>query len=208
MEIQWMLCGIIAVLRAIICIGGGGSTSPNEQPRTRRANLLNVVEDGHLEQRCELSEGYTSCDPYAVMDEMTDDDWSDLQDIRTIMSLQKETRSIKFWHDRKEWRNHVDMLVTTNQFHQRFRMDPDDFDVLLAALEDAITVCFKQSRRSTGGNDPIYPEIVMACGLRFLGINDTPETLADLYGMSVSSARRVINMFLDAVDYNGEFDLL
>ena len=85
MKIQWMLCGIIAVLRAIICIGGGGVTSSNEQPRSRRTTLLNVVEDGHLEQRCELSDGYMSCDPYVVMDKMTDDDWSDLQDIRMLI---------------------------------------------------------------------------------------------------------------------------
>ena len=42
----------------------------------------------------------------------------------------------------------------------------------------------------------------MACGLRYIGLGDSPATLADLYGMSVSSSKRVINMFLDAVDFN------
>ena len=45
----------------------------------------------------------------------------------------------------------------------------------------------------------------MACGLRFLALNDSIATLADLYGMSVPSARRVVNMFLDAVDFNTSF---
>ena len=84
-------------------------------------------------------------------------------------------------------------------------MSYNDFESLLEALEEALTVSFAKSRASTDGNDPIYPEIIMACGLRFLALGDNPATLSDLYGMSVSSAKRVINMFLDAVDFNTSF---
>ena len=80
-------------------------------------------------------------------------------------------------------------------------MNFSEFKYLFDALDDAITVSYVKSWASTDGNDPIYPEVVMACGLRFLALNDSPQTLSDLYGMSVSSAKRVINMFLDAVDY-------
>ena len=100
------------------------------------------------------------------------------------------------------------MLVATKEFHNRFRMNRDEFEYLFDALEDAITVSFVKSMASTDGNDLIYPEVVMACGLRFLALNDSPQTLSDLYGMSVSSAKRVINMFLDAVDFNDTFEPL
>jgi hypothetical protein len=56
------------------------------------------------------------------------------------------------------------------------------------------------------GNDPIYPEVIVACGLRFLGCDDTYQSLANIYGMSVSFAKRVINMFLDTIDYNNTFE--
>jgi hypothetical protein len=46
------------------------------------------------------------------------------------------------------------------------------------------------------------PEVIVAVGLRFLGCGDTHTSLADTYGMSDSSAYRVIGIFLDAVDYN------
>ena len=84
-------------------------------------------------------------------------------------------------------------------------MPPDHFDILLDNIREAISVDFARSANSTAGNDPIYPEIVLAMGLRFVGIGSTIPDLADIYGMSDASARRVINMFLDAIDYNTDF---
>ena len=78
------------------------------------------------------------------------------------------------------------------------------FDYLLNAVRDAITVDFARSKAGSNGNDPNYPEIVFAVGLRFLGVGDTVAGLADLYGMSKGSCVRCINMFLDAIDYNHE----
>jgi hypothetical protein len=55
---------------------------------------------------------------------------------------------------------------------------------------------------STQVNDPIYPELVMACGLHFLGLDSNIPDLKDTYGMSKSSVKQVINMFLATVDNN------
>ena len=44
----------------------------------------------------------------------------------------------------------------------------------------------------------------MACGLRFLGLDSKIADIADLYGMSISSCRRVIDMFFDAIDHNSQ----
>ena len=80
----------------------------------------------------------------------------------------------------------------------------EEFNYLLTSIKDAITVHFARSRQSTQGNDPIFPEIIQAIGLRYLAHGDLVITLADLYCMSIPSAKRVINMFLDAIDFNDE----
>ena len=49
---------------------------------------------------------------------------------------------------------------------------------------------------STQENVPINSELVMACGLQFLGLDSKIPDLKDTYGMSKSSVKRVINMFL------------
>jgi hypothetical protein len=42
----------------------------------------------------------------------------------------------------------------------------------------------------------------MACGLHLLGLDSKIADIVYLYGMSISSCRRVIDMFLDAIDHN------
>ena len=46
---------------------------------------------------------------------------------------------------------------------------------------------------------------MLASGIRYLAHGDSITTISDLFGISVSSTRRIINMFLDAVDYNELF---
>ena len=143
--------------------------------------------------------------PYQALRSMEDDDWDDLAAIRLICNSNRRRRSIKFFHNRKNWDEHVEMFLSTGGeggFDNRFRMPYNHFMYLVNKIRDAITVNFLKSHQSTGGNDPIYPEIVAAVGLRFLGPGDSIAVLADLYGMSISSCKRCINMFLNAIDYN------
>lgn len=81
-------------------------------------------------------------------------------------------------------------------------MSKDHFDLLLDEIRNAITVDYMHSLSSTSGNEPIYPETILAMGLRFCALPSTIPDLADLFGVSTSSARRCINMFLDAIDFN------
>ena len=53
------------------------------------------------------------------------------------------------------------------------------FDDLVEELHVPLTVLFVQSMRSTSGNKPIYPEVIVAIGLRILGPSDTFESCAD-----------------------------
>jgi hypothetical protein len=41
------------------------------------------------------------------------------------------------------------------------------FDDLVEELHVPLTVSFVQSMRSTSGNEPIYPEVIVAIGLQF-----------------------------------------
>jgi hypothetical protein len=56
--------------------------------------------------------------------------------------------------------------------------------------------------RSTSGNNPIYLEVIVPTGLSILGPSDTFESCANNYGISVSSSKRVFDLFLNAIDYN------
>lgn len=135
-------------------------------------------------------------------DGIENEDFEDLDDLDTIFGARKQERKIKWTHQRVDWDYHWRMLVHTGEFQSRFRMSEDSFETLLEVLRDSLTVSIKHSMSSTGGNDPIYPEIILACGLRFLGLGEDPPALADIYGMSVSSVKRVLRMFLNAIDYN------
>ena len=105
-------------------------------------------------------------------------------------------------HERKGWDVNENMLLQTDAFEQRFQMPEEHVYALLDTIRHAIMAGFKRSRNSTSGNDPIYPEVVLAMGLRFTGIGSTAFDLADLYGMSELSVKRCIIMFLDAVNLN------
>ena len=101
--------------------------------------------------------------------------WDDLEDMCIILAFSKHQQSIKYKHDMKDWRKHAEMLVVTKEFHNQFRMNPDKFEYLFDALEDTITVsCVKSKASKPDGNNPVYPEAVMACGLRFLTLGDLP----------------------------------
>ena len=82
-------------------------------------------------------------------------------------------------------------------------MKEHHFDMLLESLRDRLTVSIAHSCSSTSGNEPICPEVILACGLRFLGLGENAAGLADMYGMSVSSAKRVVKMFLNPIDFYG-----
>ena len=79
-------------------------------------------------------------------------------------------------------------------------MTEESFFDLVGILEsEGLVVDLLQSKRSTGGNEPITTVMIVALGLRFMG-GEMVKSLADVFGMSDKSAERVINKFLDAVD--------
>ncbi len=76
------------------------------------------------------------------------------------------------------------------------------FDDLVEELRIPLTILFVQSMRSTSGNKPIYPEVIVAIGLRVLGPSYTFESCADNYSLSVPLVRQVFDLFLNAINFN------
>jgi hypothetical protein len=54
------------------------------------------------------------------------------------------------------------MLEYTNEFEKRFRMSRSMFDDLVEELRAPLTVLFVKSMNSSSGNEPIYPEVIVA----------------------------------------------
>ena len=112
-----------------------------------------------------------------------------------------QTRRVKWRHERKGWAEWSTYLDHTRGWEPRYHMSKNSFNKLVEILRNQLAIDELQSLRSSGGSDPISPEITVAAGLRFLG--GTPVTsVADVYHFSISSARRVIDNFLVAVDEN------
>ncbi len=69
-----------------------------------------------------------------------------------------------------------------------------------------VTVDEMKSRQSTQGNDPIYPEMVVATGLRFMS-GELERSLIFIMGVSKSSIHRMIEMFLRGVNDSPELEI-
>ncbi len=144
-----------------------------------------------------------------VIDALGDEDLADIQTVNAILNIGRCKRRVKFYHKRINWERYVREIQETNVqasgntgFDECFRIRMHIFDHLHDAIKEYISVDFKRSMVSTQENDPIYPELVMACGLRFLGLDSNISDLKDTYGMLKSSVKQVINMFFAAVDNN------
>ena len=68
---------------------------------------------------------------------------------------------------RLNWDAHVNTLMHEGQFRWMYRMSLSSFNYLLSMLRKDISVNDRKSRARTG-TDPIVPEIILHCTLRYL----------------------------------------
>jgi hypothetical protein len=108
----------------------------------------------------------------------------------------RSTKAIKTYHNRLDWDAHVAEKLGNGTFKTRYRMSIESFNTLVGMLD--ITVDCAQSKRSTSGNSPIIPELVVAISIRYLS-GDPKCVIADFFGVSDSSVDRCIDIFLDKV---------
>jgi hypothetical protein len=118
--------------------------------------------------------------------------------ILMIFETNKTKRLFKWEHTRLNWEEALEKERHQKSFESKYHMSEDAFFTLLELLRHDITVDFTKSRNSTQENDPIYPEVILATGLRFLG-GSSHKDLEDIFGMSINSVKRVIKMFFDAI---------
>jgi len=124
------------------------------------------------------------------------DELEEMAQFLATMTEAKNERNIKWKHQRLNWNEHVDKLVHEESFAAKYRMSLDAFNTLLELLRIMITPnLFKASNLC---DEPIYPEMVMAIGLRWLG-GGSHHDLMDAYNLSKSSVYRSRDTFLDAV---------
>ena len=95
------------------------------------------------------------------------------------------------------------MCRATEGFQTRYHMSENAYHQLVDILHDDIAPNEGKSRNSTGGNIPISAQMVTCMGIRYMGGEKT-KSLADAYGCHIKSVDRVVNNFLDAVDFSEE----
>jgi hypothetical protein len=138
-----------------------------------------------------------------VLREYDDDD---LEETFFAFLKEKKSKRIKWQHQRLNWDEHVQKLRHTQEFSTYYHMSEETFSILLETIRDDITANHIKSKNSTSGNDPIYPELVLASGLEFMG-GCAYKHIALIYGMSLSSAKRIVCKFWNAVIFNPAFSL-
>jgi hypothetical protein len=96
------------------------------------------------------------------------------------------------------WEEHVTKcLYNRDEFHRRYHMSLDAFQTLVRYLD--IKIDHKQSLRSSRGIEAINANIIVACGLRWLG-GESHKTNADVFHISISSSKRVVTQFINAIN--------
>lgn len=112
--------------------------------------------------------------------------------------LMKKRRSIKYNHLRLDWSEHKDAMIGDGTFYCKMHMDVAAFDNLVEWLREDLTVNELQSRQSSSGGGPIYPEMIVATGLRWLG-GEKLKSLHEIYNYSTGSGGCIVENFIFAV---------
>ena len=173
-----------------VAVGGGGESSEDED----------IDNGGEFE----------AFDWYEYMDGMDDDDFDELHEFQMILQMQEESeaaenkkRKPKHFHRRWTWGDEEEYLDgIPDGFKDDMRMPKEHFLYLLDGIRDCLAVDEMRSMRSTRGNLPICPEIILCIGLRTLGQPSTVTDMARMYGLSKSSVKRVLRMFFNAIELN------
>jgi hypothetical protein len=133
--------------------------------------------------------------------EEEEEDTLNTEELYILLSLIEETvgeqRAPKWQLQRLDWTTHVDHQTHTAEFQQKYRMTLETFTKLLEILRPSITVDPIKSQNSTPGSSPIYPELVMAIGIRWLA-GGSYHDIKDFCGVSRSSFYRMRSLFMDA----------
>lgn len=112
-------------------------------------------------------------------------------------------RRIRYTDDRRNgiWQEHLAKCRHKGNFVRKYHMTEESFNRLVDDLGPYLCVDEVKSRNSTSGIQPVDKRFIVAAGLRWLGGHDH-TCLEDVFHISYSSSRRVVNRFIDAVTRN------
>jgi DDE superfamily endonuclease len=111
----------------------------------------------------------------------------------------RRERKFKYNNERVNWPELVAKLEHTDSFKTTFRMSRLAFEDLVETLGDRIEINYIKSLNSMPeSNDRIFPELVVAVGLRCL-IGGKPDDIKLWAGISKSSVYRIKDLLLDAI---------
>jgi hypothetical protein len=103
-------------------------------------------------------------------------------------------REAKWLHQCLRWTSDLEVLAHGNLFKRTYRMSINAFNKLREILGESII--FRSERSPVP--EPIYPEMVMSIGLRYLSGGMCLD-LKNVYGLSLPSVSRIRDVFIDAV---------
>ena len=138
--------------------------------------------------------------------EIEEDEDSELLFVLEFFEQNERKRLVKWRNIRLNWNDHLKRERHTGGFNDKYHMCEESFNKLVDRLRRTITVDYQKSMNSTRGNGPIFPELIAACGLRFLG-GELWKSLEDIFGIDISSVKKVVRMFFDAVDMHPSLDI-
>jgi hypothetical protein len=113
-----------------------------------------------------------------------------------VMTIPVTEKLFRWNEERLDWNAYVGKLNHRKEFQKTFRMEESTFKLLCTLLRPSITVDATRARGS--GAEPIYPELVMAVGLRWLAGGQWAN-IFNGFCVSRASMYRNRNLFLDAV---------
>ena len=131
--------------------------------------------------------------------EFSDEDETDWKEDVAAFLYGIDSRADRVFRTRLAWDEHVRMLLLENQFERTYRMSHEAFQNLVELLRPDISVDEAMSYvSSSGSTQPIIPELVLHCLLRYLS-GGTYIDVRLLAQMSVASFYRILHLAIKSV---------
>ena len=117
--------------------------------------------------------------------------------------LADATRSPRYFYDLTKMESHFKMCREVGGsagYTSRYHMREEYFMHLVDILRKDLQIFELQSARGSSNNENITPEIIVCCGLRFMG-GEKIKSLIDIYGFSQSKGYKLVDKFFVALAF-------
>ena len=137
---------------------------------------------------------------------LQEDDDNDALLLFMQLAPQREQKQKSWEYPGGGFDNYTHGLLYRGESKTRYRMRYRTFIKLVEMLRPWLTIDEGQSRRSTGGDPPLSPGVVVAIGVLFLTGSPTAD-IAGIFGVCLRSVGNSVDKFLAAVDECPELEI-